>query len=220
MSSKIPKYIFFTISLVGTTFLISIFFLLIKNPPGQESFAKQNPVFDTQINQNLIEEKGTDPVQAAIVLEETNSNLSIRLKIPKISLDAAVESIGLTPQGAVDVPKDPGNAAWYNLSSYPGEIGNTIITGHFGRWKNGEGSVFDNLNKLSAGDSLSIEDENGVKINFVVRELRLYDQNDVATEVFVSNDGKAHLNLITCDGVWNNVSKSFSKRLVVFTDKE
>ncbi|MFH1089128.1 MAG: class F sortase [Candidatus Uhrbacteria bacterium] len=220
MSLKISKKIFFVISLVGTVFLTAVIFLLVKNPPGQESFAKQNPVFETQINQNLITEENIEPVQVVAALKETNLTLSIRLKIPKISLDAAIESIGLTPQGAVDVPKDPGNAAWYSLSSYPGEVGNAIITGHFGRWKNGEGSVFDNLNQLSEGDSLSIENESGVKINFVVRELRLYDQNDMATDVFISNDGKAHLNLITCDGVWNNVSKSFSKRLVVFADLE
>ena len=31
------------------------------------------------------------------------------------------------------------------------------------------------------------------------------------------NDGN-HLNLITCDGEWNEDQKTFSKRLVVFSD--
>jgi len=35
-----------------------------------------------------------------------------------------------------------------------------------------------------------------------------------------SNDGKAHLNLITCAGVWDEVEKSHSSRLVVFADME
>ncbi|PIZ82226.1 MAG: class F sortase, partial [Parcubacteria group bacterium CG_4_10_14_0_2_um_filter_41_6] len=39
-------------------------------------------------------------------------------------------------------------------------------------------------------------------------------------EVFNSSDGKAHLNLITCTGVWNKEDNAFSERLVVFTDKE
>ncbi|MFA5714473.1 MAG: PAS domain S-box protein [Candidatus Paceibacterota bacterium] len=42
----------------------------------------------------------------------------------------------------------------------------------------------------------------------------------VATDIFVSNDGKAHLNLITCGGFLDEVSKSYPKRLVVFADAE
>jgi hypothetical protein len=37
--------------------------------------------------------------------------------------------------------------------------------------------------------------------------------------VFASNDGGAHLNLITCAGEWNKGKKSYSERLVVFADK-
>ncbi|MDO8558807.1 MAG: class F sortase [bacterium] len=84
----------------------------------------------------------------------------------------------------------------------------------------GEGSVFDNLNKLRKGDVLYIEDDKGVIVSFVVRESRNYDPNADASDIFNLNDGKPHLNLITCEGVWDEASKSYSKRLVVFTDKE
>lgn len=144
----------------------------------------------------------------------------VRLKIPGINVDAALESVGLTLKGAVDVPKGLGNAAWFNLGPRPGEIGSAVITGHYGRWKNGAGSVFDDLNKLNQGDKLYVEDDKGVITSFVVRASRSYDPNADAPEVFDSNDGKPHLNLITCEGVWNINLKSYPKRLVVFTDKE
>jgi hypothetical protein len=51
---------------------------------------------------------------------------------------------------------------------------------------------------------------------FVVRESRTYNPG-YAEEVFSANDG-AHLNLVTCDGVWDGAKKSYSKRLVIFAD--
>ncbi|MDO8593243.1 MAG: class F sortase [bacterium] len=148
------------------------------------------------------------------------ANQPIRLKIPKINVDAAVEYVGLTSQGAMDVPKGPSDVAWFKLGAHPGDNGSAVIAGHYGRWKNGKGSVFDNLNKLRQGDKLYIEDEKGIIISFVVRESRRYDPKADASDVFNSNDGGSHLNLIACDGVWDKAAKSYSKRLIVFADKE
>jgi hypothetical protein len=56
-------------------------------------------------------------------------------------------------------------------------------------------------------------------ISFVVRESRKYDSDVDAPEVFMSQDGKPHLNLITCSGTWNETKQTYSHRLVIFTDK-
>lgn len=143
----------------------------------------------------------------------------IRLRIPKINIDAAVEHVGLTSHGTMDVPKGPADVAWFDLGPRPGEDGNAVIAGHEG-WKNGIPAVFDNLYKLQKGDELYVEDEKGAITTFVVREVRMYGENEDASVVFGSSDGKAHLNLITCEGIWNAAQKSYSNRLVVFTDKE
>jgi len=62
--------------------------------------------------------------------------------------------------------------------------------------------------------------EEGTTTTFVMRESRLYDPEADAETVFNSSDGGAHLNLITCAGIWDSTEKSSSLRLVVFTDKE
>jgi LPXTG-site transpeptidase (sortase) family protein len=151
--------------------------------------------------------------------KQIRSGLPIRLSIPKIKVDTTLEYAGLTPEGDVGVPTGPFNASWYDLGPRPGEKGNAIITGHYG-WKNGIPAVFDNLYKLRKGDKIYIEDETGTTTVFVVRESRRYDPKANASYVFISNDMNAHLNLITCEGVWNKAEKSYSKRLVVFADKE
>jgi len=143
----------------------------------------------------------------------------VRLKIPKINVDAAVEHVRLAPDGAMDVPKDMNNVAWFELGQRPGENGSAVIDGHYG-WKHGKPSAFDDLYKLRKGDELYIEDETGATTAFVVRESQRYDPKANTSGIFGSSDGKAHLNLITCEGTWGKIKKSYSKRLVVFADKE
>jgi len=149
----------------------------------------------------------------------STAGMPVRLHIPSINVDAPVESLGLTTDGAMDAPKGPAEVAWYKLGPRPGEKGSAVIAGH-SKWNKGASAVFDKIYKLRQGDKLDVVDADGITHVFVVRELRDYDQNANAATVFGSSDGKAHLNLITCEGVWNKTSKTYSKRLVVFTDKE
>lgn len=139
-----------------------------------------------------------------------------RLKIPKIGVDAVIEDVGLLPNGEMGVPGNTTNVGWFSLGTRPGEIGSAVITGHV-NLETGAAAVFTNLNQLVVGDKLLVENGKGVVAPFVVREKRSFDPG-YADEVFTSSSG-SHLNLVTCEGVWNNVQKSYSKRLVVFADK-
>jgi LPXTG-site transpeptidase (sortase) family protein len=93
------------------------------------------------------------------------------------------------------------------------------MTGHFG-WKDGVRAVFDNLSGLEKGDKVYVIDTRGATTTFIVRSLQTYSESENTFTVFNSTDGKAHLNLITCEGTWNKNYKSYSDRLVVFTDRE
>ena len=208
MQSKIlSKRLFFTASVAGVALSLAIIFFLLPDVVVFSSNIKIEPSVNLQLS-------------ATTSAEQLEIGLPTRLKIPKIKINAKIDSVGLTSQGAVGVPKGASTAAWFNLSVRPGEVGSAIISGHYGPWKSGGGSVFDNLSKLSKGDKLYIEDDKGREIIFVVREIKKYDFKANVPEVFYLDDGKAHLNLITCEGIWNKIFKSYSKRLVVFTDKE
>lgn len=163
---------------------------------------------------------GANAGMSVAPLIQLSSGVPMRLEIPKISVNAPVDSVGLTPDGAVGVPVGPIDVAWFDLGPRPGDDGNAIIDGHYGHWINGGGSVFDNLNKLSPGDKIYIVDGTGATVTFVVRKLQTYTQNESAREVFISSDGKAHLNLITCQGTWIESQKTYTNRLVVFADRE
>jgi LPXTG-site transpeptidase (sortase) family protein len=138
-----------------------------------------------------------------------------RLKITKIGVNAVIKNMGVTSAGAMAVPNNQVDVGRYGLGTRPGETGSAVIGGH-NFWDSGAG-VFANLNQLEPGDLISVVDAQGVSISFVVRETRTYDATDTNSGIFQSAGG-VHLNLITCSGVWNPATQTFTQRLVVFTD--
>lgn len=156
--------------------------------------------------------------KSAIPSEPVTANAPVQLLIPNIDVDAPIERVGITPDGAMGIPKNPANAGWYALGARPGDIGSAVIAGHL-NWYQGVTGAFANLHKLKPGDTVMTQDNNGEIVFFAVREIRTYDAADEAVDVFSSSDGKAHLNLITCEGAWDKVTKQYTERLVVFTER-
>jgi len=145
--------------------------------------------------------------------------ISTHINIPSIGVNAAIEQVALAQDGSMDVPKDPLNAGWYELGPKPGEIGSAVIAGHL-NWFDGVVGVFADLSKIQPGDTIILQDNECTDITFIVRETKMYNAEEDATDVFSSTDGKAHLNLVTCDGIWNKNTAQYSQRLVVFADRE
>jgi LPXTG-site transpeptidase (sortase) family protein len=132
-----------------------------------------------------------------------------------INVNAGIQRVGLTPKREMEVPTNTTDVGWFMLGPRPGEVGSAVIAGHFDGANNKVG-VFTDLYKLKVGDKLSVVDDKGTTVTFVVRESRIYSPG-LADDVFSSSDS-AHLNLITCDGVWDRSKKSYDQRLVVFAD--
>jgi sortase A len=170
--------------------------------------------------QNIVDNNAVGFVEDTTSPGQTSFGLPVRLKIPDINVNADIKYTGFASDGVMDAPNGPDDVVWFEFGPRPGDGGSAVIAGHYGHWKNGGGSVFDDLSKLKPGDKIYVEDEKGATIVFVARENRSYDPDEDASDVFNSNDGKPHLNLITCEGVWDKISESYSERLVVFADKE
>jgi sortase A len=138
------------------------------------------------------------------------------ISIPKINVNAVVESVGMDSQGRMDVPKNAIDTAWYSPGFKPGIKGSAVIDGHYDR-VTGAPAVFWNLKLLSTGDMITVTDNNGKKYMFSVIQVAKYpDDNFPLKEVFAEANVPM-LNLITCNGVWDKVAKNYSNRLVVYS---
>jgi LPXTG-site transpeptidase (sortase) family protein len=141
--------------------------------------------------------------------------LPVRLIIPKIAVDAPVQDMGLTQTGNLQAPATNNAVGWYKNGSRPGNSGSAVIDGHLGLGSTS--AVFTELRRLQKGDTVMVVDDHGSTASFVVRQSKLFDKDTQPTEVFSSLTG-SHLNLITCNGDWEQQQKTYSMRLVVFAD--
>lgn len=142
-----------------------------------------------------------------------------RLRIPTIGVDAIVQGVGLsrTGNGAMGIPTNFKDVAWYSPGTIPGMPGSAVIDGHLDG-RNVQEAVFYNLQSLKPGDLVEVLDSNGKTLQFRVVDKKIYDYDAPTAEIFSSDTSKARLNLITCTGSWIKSQKLYNKRVVVFTE--
>lgn len=138
-----------------------------------------------------------------------------KLIISKIGVDARVLPMGLTTTGNMESPLTNSDTGWYRYGTRPGNDGSAVIDGHLGLSSE---AVFGKLDQLGVGDIISVVDDQNTTISFRVRKIEAYDRSSDATDIFNSKSG-AHLNLITCNGDWEAKQATYSKRLVIFSDR-
>jgi sortase (surface protein transpeptidase) len=136
--------------------------------------------------------------------------------IPSIGVDASVEQVGVTADGAMDTPADPWNTGWYAPGVRPGEAGNAAIAGHVDYHGIGP-VVFWDLNKLAVGAEVLVVTDTGQTLRFTVRGSEYYtDSNAPLLDIF-GPANTVNLNLITCGGTFDPATRHYDQRLVVFT---
>lgn len=95
--------------------------------------------------------------------------------------------------------------------------GSSVITGHL-NGKDIPEAVFFDLSQVEIGDEVIVIGEDSTSLTFRVVQVRAFPHNASTEEVFISNDGKVRLNLITCGGDWLSSEELYAERTVVFTE--
>jgi len=148
------------------------------------------------------------PVLSAPVVDST----PVRLVIRAIGVDARIESRGLDPDRNLATPNDYRDVAWYNLGPRPGEPGNAVMNGHV-NWWTGD-AVFTHLSRLRAGDLVEIVRADRTTVTFQVTSTRTVDPGARIAALFAPGD-RSTITLITCSGIWNPLTRTDSRRLLV-----
>jgi len=138
-----------------------------------------------------------------------------RLRIPSLGVDAHVQDVGIAKSGRMAVPSNYTDVGWYRYGPAPGSVGSAVLDGHIDNGF-GLGGVFRRLGELRPGDEILLETAGGEELRFVVEEASVYEVADVPVDRIFNRNDAARLNLITCEGVWDGESRSYSERLVVY----
>lgn len=142
-----------------------------------------------------------------------------RLVIPKIGVDARIQTVGTMSDGSIGIPSNATEVAWFAGSSPLGTAGTAVVVGHVDT-RTFEAGVFRRLKGLVKGDAIYTFID-GHTARFMVTGSSVYPEGtDRMDEVIGTRTGKARLVLITCDGKWDQSVKRYTDRLVVFADLE
>ncbi len=137
-----------------------------------------------------------------------------RLRIPRLGLDAPVETVGMIPSAAApgvfewEVPARRA-AGWLNTSAPLGVAGNTVLDGHH----NIQGEVFRDLWALEAGDEITLSAGERTRV-YRVSEVLILPEKGQPMEVRLRNASyiqpteDERLTLITCWPYNNNTHRT------------
>jgi LPXTG-site transpeptidase (sortase) family protein len=133
-----------------------------------------------------------------------------RITIPKIRVNAVIESIGVT-NGVMDTPRSAWNVGWYASMASPGEWTNVVMSGHRD-WYNIGPVVFWNLSLLAPGDKIYVTGPDGSGATYVVMTGWMIGADEPA-DGLIADTGFEALTLITCGGRWDG--REYTHRYVV-----
>ncbi|MFI5267231.1 MAG: class F sortase [Chloroflexota bacterium] len=136
----------------------------------------------------------------------------MQLFIASANLHPLVESVGVDRYGAMDVPYNYFDVAWYKLGPVPGDPGDAVIDGHAGYPD--QPLVFGRLGSLKAGDKIVIVLADGSRRTFAVDSIKSWPWRSHPTGLF-DPSGPPRLTLITCTGKYDDKKYSYADRLVV-----
>jgi len=122
--------------------------------------------------------------------------------------------LGLTTDGALEVPPTAFPAGWFTGGPTPGELGPAVIAGHID-WVTGPG-VFLKLGDMKSGDLIEVTRSDRTEVVFRVTQVGQYPKDEFPTELVYGNINHAGLRLISCGGSYNRTVGHYEDNIVVF----
>lgn len=186
-------------------------------PPAEETEEKTVPAEKQEEveNEETADSQETDKPAITSIVQEVSLRPS-RVTIPAIGVDAIVNPYGLDESGGMAVPDNGEEVAWFEPGYKPGQRGNAVLAGHVDSEK--APAVFWDLKELEPGDEITITDENGETLVFVVKDSVAYDTGEAPIADIFGSSPERGLNLITCTGYFDRGGAGYVERLVVYTE--
>ena len=142
----------------------------------------------------------------------------LRLHIPKLDIDAFIEPVGTDAQGDMAAPQDAQGISWYENGGIPGRPGNVVLAGHLDDAK-GKPGVFAHLATLTKGDTVVVSTLSGNTYTYTVDKHATYPYDEAPLKDIFGEADVERLILITCSGTWDEDTKNYPNREVIYASR-
>jgi len=138
----------------------------------------------------------------------------LSLSIDRLGVDIPVAPYGLTPQGALDLPPNAAEAAWYRHGGVPGDTRRAALIAAHVDDDRGVGE-FARLREARAGDSVLVELSDGTTHSFTIT--RVEQAPKAALDIpAIMNAAPGELILVTCGGRWDRSTGHYEDNVVAW----
>lgn len=140
----------------------------------------------------------------------------VRLRLPRLHVDAPVLPVSVGLDGLLGVPDNPHQLGWWSGSGRPGmPSGSVVIDGHVDSAALGPGALF-RLSEARPGDEVVITNAAGGSARYTVAARRSYPKTSLpVAEVFAADVGP-RLVLLTCGGPFDQATRHYADNVVVY----
>jgi Sortase domain len=140
----------------------------------------------------------------------------VRLRLPRLHIDAAVLPVSVGIDGLLGVPANPRQLGWWSGSARPGlASGSVVIDGHVDSASLGLGALF-RLREARPGDQIVLENATGGSTGYRVVARRSYAKTSLpVSQVFAAEVGP-RLVLLTCGGAFDQATHHYADNIVVY----
>jgi hypothetical protein len=141
----------------------------------------------------------------------------VLLHIESLGVSASVVTVGVLPEGGMEVPDDVRLVGWYATDARrvsPGDPGTAVIAGHRDSRTQGAGALHD-LAELRRGDTIDVVHLDGLVSRWVVQGVLTTPRDALPSEMLFRRDGDPLLALVTCGGTFDRVTRSYSHNTIV-----
>jgi hypothetical protein len=139
----------------------------------------------------------------------------VRLVVPDVGIDAPVDSVGITPDGSLQLPDDVRRVGWYRFGPLPGQSrGSAVLAGHVDSWDQGLGAL-GRLRSVEPGQRIAVTDGAGQTTRWRVLTRQLIVKQQLPLAELFDRSGPPRLVLLTCGGPFDERLRSYLDNLVV-----
>jgi len=200
-----------------TLALVFFFLPLTLSPTHRKAPLAHEPIERVSGTHLSQPEQLKQPLESALVAATAQASRTpdtpVELTIPSIGLNSPIVPVGLTAQGAMDVPDgSTNNVGWWEGGTIPGDVGSAVLDAHVF-------AAFSKLHTVSVGSTIVVRMKSGATHRYVVEETTRYPLADVPRERLFNQKDATRLNLITCAGTLTDDRATYTQRLIVYARK-
>jgi len=155
------------------------------------------------------------PVQPATPQAQTPKDPAPRfLTVAGTTINMPIVEVGVSPDGAMEIPEPFNEAGWYRFGPAPGAAaGTAVVAAHVDTTS--DSAPFSQLKSLAAGTLVTVRREGAPPMTFRVTGVELMAKDAFDGASIFRRDGPHQLKLVTCGGRWLDEQQDYGDNVIV-----